>query len=151
MSISHCRVRLGCLALEIAQQPLQSLGVGDGVFPLAKIADYLLDQVGLPLVFPAVEDVIVNSDWEQHVLLFAILPLEGALDFSKHGWALQGILGADDDELVVNSYSTVNFAPHGPAPLCILWKEPAPNALTLEIGVEPLNESLVFCRVTYEA
>ena len=66
-----------------------SLGVGRVIFPSAKISGHFAHHIGLAGVIPFVEEVIVNSDGEQHIPMFAVLFLQGAVDFANDRHALQ--------------------------------------------------------------
>src|SRR5208283_5817280 len=58
-------------------------------------------HIGLAGMVPWVEQVIVNADGEQHIPMFAVFLLQGALDFANHGHAFDRLPGADHHQLVI--------------------------------------------------
>src|ERR1700733_14324850 len=83
--------RLGGFCLEVFQQLSERLVVAVcSPSPALKIADYLTQNVRLPRVLPLIENIVINTNWKQDLLAFAILSIEGALDLSEDRAALEG-------------------------------------------------------------
>jgi len=88
-------------AVERVEETGEGLGVGRVIFPPPKVPSHYPHHVGLAGVIPFVEEVIVNADREQHIPMFAVFLLQGALDFANDGRALQRMLGANHHQLVI--------------------------------------------------
>ena len=99
-------------AVEGVEETGEGLGVGREIFPPAKVPGHFAHHIGLAGVLPFVEQVIVNADGEQHILMFAVFLLQGALDFANDGRALERMLGADHHQLVIMPDGGVNLTPH---------------------------------------
>jgi len=82
-------------------------------------------------VIPFVKEVIVNADGKQHILVFAVFLLQGALDFANDGRAFERMLGADHHQLAIMPDGRVNLIPHRFASLGIFVKLPTANVLRL--------------------
>ena len=111
--------------------------LADGVvfFPAAGVGDDLFDHVGLTLVVPAVEQIVVDADGEEDIgidilagqLAFEtlVLLLERAFDFAIDGGAFEGMLAGDEHELVIFSDGLIDFGPEGPAGAGVVVPFPA--------------------------
>ena len=88
-------------AVERVEESGEGLGVGRVIFPPAKVPGHFAHHIGLAGVVPFVEEVIVNADGEQHIPMFAVFLLQGALDFANDGRALKRMLGVDHHQLVI--------------------------------------------------
>ena len=87
--------------VERVEETGEGLCVGREIVPPPKMPYHFAHHVGLARVIPFVEEVIVNADWEQHIPMFAVFLLQGALDFANDGRALKRMLGADHHQLVI--------------------------------------------------
>ncbi len=88
-------------AVESVEETGEGLGVRREVVRTAKVPGHFAHHIGLTGVIPFLEEVIVNADGEQHILMFAVFLLQGALDFANDGRALKRMLGADHHQLVI--------------------------------------------------
>src|SRR5208337_1023267 len=109
-------------AVERVEETGESLRVGREIVYPAKVPDHFAHHIGLEGVFPFLEEVIVNADWKQHIPIFAVFLLQGALDFANDGHALKRMLGADHHQLVIMPDGGVNLTPHRLTPLGIFVK-----------------------------
>ena len=109
-------------AVEGVEETAEGLGVGLVISPPAKIPRHFAHHIRLPGVVPFVEEVIVNADGEQHIPMFAVFLLEGALDFANDRRAFERMLGANHRQLVIMPDGGVNFTPHRLTPLGIFLK-----------------------------
>ena len=72
-------------AVEGVEETGESLQVGRETLPPAKVTHHFAHHIGLAGVVLFVEEVIVNADGEQHILVFAVFLLQGALEFANDG------------------------------------------------------------------
>ena len=103
----------------------EGLDVRGVSFPPAKVPDHFAHHIALADVIPFAEEVIVNVDGEQHIPLFAVFLLQGAIDFANDGWAFKRTLGADHHQLVIMPDGSANLAPQRLTPLGIFVELPA--------------------------
>ena len=87
--------------VERVEETGEGLGVGRKIVRPAEVPNHFAHHIGLAGVIPFVEEVIVNADGEQHIPMFAVFLLQGALDFANDGRAFERLLGADDHQLVI--------------------------------------------------
>ena len=118
-------------AVERVEETGEGFGVSREIVRPTKVPNHFAHHVGLARVIPFVEEVIVNADWEQHIPMFAVFLLQGALDFANHRHALERMLGTDYHQLVIMPDSGVNLTPHRFTPLGIFVKLPATDVLRL--------------------
>ena len=78
--------------VECVEETGEGLRVGREIVPPSKVPGHFGYHIGLAGVIPFVEEVIVNADWEQDILMFAVFLLQGALDFANDGRALKRML-----------------------------------------------------------
>src|SRR5262245_13670782 len=98
-------------------------------------------------MFPGIEYVVIDSDWEQNVCLILIFPLEGTLDFTKHRATLKGILRTHEQQLVVVSNGASNLSPKFFTRFSVLREVVTTDTPFFQIVLHPFHEFVVFCGV----
>jgi len=99
-------------AVEGVEETREGLRVGREIVPPAKVPGHFAHHISLAGVIPFVEEVIVNADGKQHILMFSVFLLQGALNFADDRRTLKRMLGADHHQLVIMPDGGVNLAPH---------------------------------------
>lgn len=84
--------------MEISDKTIEGRLIG---FAVPKVTHYFGNHVGFAGMFPAVKQVVIDPDWEEHVPTFPILALKCSLDLPQDRPAGEGMLRADDKKLVV--------------------------------------------------
>ena len=96
----------------------------------------------LAFVLPGVEEVEVQRDGEEDVFGLAglaslvVFAPECSFDLAEHRAAGERVLGADDDQFVVDADAAVDLAPDRFAPLGVFREVPASHALGLQVRVQ---------------
>ena len=81
-------------AVERVEETGEGSGVSREIVYPAKVPNHFAHHIGLAGVVPFVEEVIVDADGEQHIPMFTVFLLQGALDFANDGWTFERLLGA---------------------------------------------------------
>src|SRR5258708_2642852 len=96
---AHVGVLAACP--KISHQSVERLAVGVMILPAAKIADVARPaDVGRPGLM-CFHYLAIESNWEQHSLVFARLTFEGRFDFLLHPNAADGVRRKDEHKFLV--------------------------------------------------
>jgi hypothetical protein len=87
--------------VERVEETGEGLGVGREIVPPVKVPGHFAHHIGLARVILFIEEVIVNANGKQHIPMFAVFLLQGALDFANDGLTFERLPGADHHQLVI--------------------------------------------------
>lgn len=93
------------------------------------------------------EDGVVETNWKQHSFVVLFFFGDGLRVFLFDPRAVYGVLGEDEDELVVSLYRLLDRVPDGLTDFQVLRREPDADAVHLQIGVEFCGKGGVGFRV----
>src|SRR4051812_2030833 len=136
---------------QVPYQPIQGGLVGVVLLPAGEVADVaLVTQLARPRLRTLLHH-IVQPDREQDQLLPVALFSERLADLVLDPIAGNGVLGQDQQHLVPEPDRLVDGVEDLGADWHVVGREPAPDALVLEIGMEALRERVVLTRIADEA
>jgi len=115
-----------------------------------------LDRQILPFVgvekLPVPNGIEGNqADGEQHALFLRALPLASFSDFRLHPFAVHAVRRQDQEQPLIPSYRFVDLLMNLLSGLYIVRREPAADAIVLQIGMQAGGEFLIFGGIADEA
>jgi hypothetical protein len=142
-------VPLGCacwgvVGLEIAQQTLQAFLVRIMVFPVGKVPDMACPaDTGGPWQ-ACLLDRLIQGDGKEGRFLAALFFLKRGYDLAFYPLTIHGMFRKDDQELIIHADRLINTVPKLLSNFQVLWSIPAPDAIGLQVGIEPFDKLLIF-------
>src|SRR5450755_2199738 len=137
--------------LQVVQQAVKYLLVGIVVFPLSKVANMSLAADASSPGLLSGQDSIIQTDREKRFLSLLFLFVQCCGDFKFNPCAFNRALRENQQQFIIQADGFIDTSYNHRSWLHTMGSKPTPNAVTLQVGIQPFGECFILARIADEA